>query len=110
MPHDVDVPESLAERVAAWAEANSVEDLDVAYTRLLEAGLDAVDEPVGGNPGPHESDASTGLFGGGTPTPESVAGEPADEPIECPGCGRTFDSWDSLHLHQAGVDASHFEE
>lgn len=110
MPHDVDIPESLAERVTAWAEANGVEDEGVAYARLLEAGLDALDEPGEGNSSARESDASSGLFGDGTPAPGSVAGESADEPIECPGCGRAFDSWDSLHLHQAGVDASHFEE
>lgn len=47
---------------------------------------------------------------GGSPTVGS-ADEPAGAAdVVCPGCSRSFGSWGQLNVHQAGVDASHFEE
>lgn len=91
MRPNIDISHTLGGRVKDWAEANDVDDLSEAYTRVLEAGLEALEadpEPDGGVAAEEAAEETDDA----TPGPDAI--------YDCPECDFESDDWDEWDEHR----------
>lgn len=92
------IPVAASTRRELEAVREPDESFDDVVRRLLEVHDRGADGALA---------SALGEFSPGDSAEETLE---SDDDIVCPGCGRSFGSWGQLNVHQAGVDAAHFEE